>query len=108
MKQQDSIQAALLGEVDEPVFSEPWEAHAFALAVKLHEQGHFNWTEWSESLGREIAVGTRASTEDRFSDYYHFWYQALEQLVLSKGMIKSEELVDRQLALTSESDHPDH
>ena len=107
MKQEDSIQV-LLGEVDEPVFSEPWEAHAFALAVKLHEQGNFSWTEWSEFLGKEIAAGTRISSEESSSDYYHLWYRALEQLVLSKGIIRNEELVDRQHALKSESEHPDH
>ena len=26
-----------------PVFSEPWQAQAFALAVRLSEQGHFTW-----------------------------------------------------------------
>jgi hypothetical protein len=30
----------------EPVFAEPWQAQAFALAVKLSEQGHFTWKEW--------------------------------------------------------------
>jgi hypothetical protein len=30
---------------DGPVFAEPWEAQAFALAVKLSEQGHFSWKE---------------------------------------------------------------
>ena len=28
-----------------PVFAEPWQAQAFALAVKLSEQGHFTWKE---------------------------------------------------------------
>ena len=27
----------------EPVFAEAWQAQAFALAVKLSEQGHFTW-----------------------------------------------------------------
>ena len=26
-----------------PVFAEPWQAQAFALAVKLSEQGYFTW-----------------------------------------------------------------
>jgi len=30
-----------------PVFAEPWQAQAFALAVKLSEQGHFTWKEWA-------------------------------------------------------------
>jgi hypothetical protein len=28
-----------------PVFVEPWQAQAFALAGKLSEQGHFTWKE---------------------------------------------------------------
>ena len=27
-----------------PVFRAPWEAQAFAMAVKLHERGIFTWT----------------------------------------------------------------
>src|SRR5436190_12475375 len=33
-----------------PVFAEPWQAQAFALAVKLSEQGHFTWKEWAQGL----------------------------------------------------------
>ena len=33
-----------------PVFAEPWQAQAFALAVKLSEQGHFTWKEWATAL----------------------------------------------------------
>ncbi|MGH6819857.1 MAG: nitrile hydratase accessory protein, partial [Methylocella sp.] len=40
---------------DDPVFREPWEAQAFAMAVKLSEAGHFTWKEWAEALGAEIA-----------------------------------------------------
>ena len=34
----------------EPVFREPWEAHAFAMAVRLHERGLFTWPEWAATL----------------------------------------------------------
>ena len=27
----------------QPVFAEPWEAHAFAIAVKLSEKGLLKW-----------------------------------------------------------------
>ncbi len=37
-----------------PVFAEPWEAQAFALAVKLSEQGHFTWTEWAATLAEQL------------------------------------------------------
>ncbi|MGE5158453.1 MAG: nitrile hydratase accessory protein, partial [Gemmatimonas sp.] len=33
-----------------PVFREPWEAHAFAMALTLHERGVFTWTEWATAL----------------------------------------------------------
>ena len=36
-----------------PVFAEPWQANAFALAVKLSEQGHFTWQEWASAHGPE-------------------------------------------------------
>ena len=29
---------------DGPVFAEPWQAQAFALAVKLSAEGHFTWS----------------------------------------------------------------
>src|SRR2546428_2023051 len=37
-----------------PVFAEPWQAQAFALVVKLSEQGHFTWKEWAETLSDEL------------------------------------------------------
>ena len=67
---------------DEPQFAEPWQAQAFALAVKLHEQGHFTWTEWAESLGAEIAKG---------APYYECWLAALESLVERKSLITRSE-----------------
>jgi hypothetical protein len=30
---------------DGPVFRELWEAHAFAMALSLHERGLFTWKE---------------------------------------------------------------
>jgi hypothetical protein len=36
-------------EKDGPVFAEPWQAEAFALTVKLSEQGHFSWQGWADS-----------------------------------------------------------
>ena len=38
----------------EPVLAEPWQAQAFALAVKLSEQGHFTWKEWADALADEL------------------------------------------------------
>jgi nitrile hydratase accessory protein len=69
----------------EPVFREPWEAHAFAMAVRLHEQGLFSWTEWAATLAEEIATAQAAGDPDTGETYYHHWLAALERLVASKG-----------------------
>ena len=43
-------------ETGGPVFAEPWQAQAFAMAVQLHERGLFTWPEWAETLGRRIRL----------------------------------------------------
>ena len=68
------------------MFAEPWEAQAFALAVKLSEQGHFTWKEWASALADELkAVADRGEPDDG-SQYYHHWLAALERLVMSRGL----------------------
>ena len=64
----------------EPVFAEPWQAHAFALAVKLSETGHFTWSEWSAALAAEVAAASRRGESDDGSHYYDHWLSALERL----------------------------
>jgi len=69
-----------------PVFSEPWQAQAFALAVKLSEQGHFTWTEWAAALAAELQAAADRGEPDDGSRYYHYWLAALERLVTIKGL----------------------
>ena len=76
-----------------PVFRAPWEAQAFAMAVKLHERGVFTWPEWAEALGAEIAA---AGAGDDGEDYYLHWMSALEKLAASKGVVSSAEFQDRK------------
>ena len=45
-----------------PVFAEPWQAQAFALAVKLSELGHFTWNEWAATLGNELNADAARDT----------------------------------------------
>jgi hypothetical protein len=47
-----------------PVFAEPWQAQAFALAVRLSREGHFTWKEWAATL----AALERLVTAKRLSD----------------------------------------
>lgn len=76
---------------DGPVFAEPWQAQAFAMAVRLHEQGHFAWSEWATYLSDEIA----GSAPSDGSDYYLRWLGALERITKDKGLTTEVELADR-------------
>jgi nitrile hydratase accessory protein len=49
---------------DGPVFAEPWQAQAFALAVKLSEKGHFTWKEWAATLASELNDATLRGEPD--------------------------------------------
>ena len=80
------------------MFAEPWQAQAFALAVKLSEQGHFTWKEWANALADELKAAESRGEPDDGSQYYHHWVAALEHLVTEKGMADSPELLVRKEA----------
>ena len=82
----------------EPVFDEPWQAQAFALAVKLSEQGHFTWKEWAAALGNEFKAAATRGEPDDGSRYYDHWLAALEHLVTAKGLADSASLLARKKA----------
>ena len=79
-----------------PVFAEPWQAQAFALAVKLSEQGHFTWKEWASALADEIKAAANRGEPDDGSRYYHNWLSALERLVTEKGLTNASALLARK------------
>ena len=80
------------------MFAEPWQAQAFALAVKLSDQGHFTWKEWSAALADELQAAARRGEPDEGSRYYHHWLAALERLVMSKGIADPAALSARKEA----------
>ena len=69
-----------------PVFREPWEAHAFALTLVLHERGVFTWPEWTSTLATEIEHAQAAGDPDTGETYYRHWLAALERLVAERGL----------------------
>ena len=73
------------GDDGRPVFREPWEAHAFAMAVRLHERGLFTWSEWATTLADEIARAQRSGDPDTGETYSHHWLAALERLVAERN-----------------------
>lgn len=76
----------------DPVFAQPWQAHAFALVVELHRRGLFGWPEWTQALAARIARAQAAGDADLGDTYYEHWLAALEDLVAAKGATSAEEL----------------
>jgi nitrile hydratase accessory protein len=73
-------------DTDGPVFREPWEAQAFALALTLQQRGVFTWSEWAQRLGEEIRRAQAAGDPDTGETYYHHWLATLERIVAEKGV----------------------
>ena len=73
-------------DADGPVFREPWEAQAFAMALALHARGLFTWPQWAAALADEIKRAQGAGDPDTGETYYEHWLAALERIVAEKGV----------------------
>lgn len=81
---------------DGPVFAEPWQAQAFALALALHQAGYYTWSEWAAALSAEILAAQRNGDDDLGDTYYLHWLNALESLCQAKFAMAPAELVARK------------
>lgn len=88
----DLTEPSLPRNAEGPVFREPWEAQAFALALSLHERGVFSWSEWADVLGEEIKKAQAAGDPDTGETYYHHWLATLERIVAAKGLADPQTL----------------
>jgi nitrile hydratase accessory protein len=91
-----------------PVFAEPWQAQAFALAVKLSDEGHFTWKEWASALGDELRASADRGEPDDGSCYYQYWLTALERVVTEKGLTTREAMEERKEAWADAYRHTPH
>jgi len=91
-----------------PVFAEPWEAQAFALAVKLSEQGYFTWKEWAGTLAEELKAAADRGDPDDGSRYYQHWLAALERLSVAKGLTDASAMLERKQAWADAYRHTPH
>ena len=108
MSQPNSDLPRLPSDNGGPVFAEPWEAQAFALAVKLSEQGHFTWKEWAATLADELRAAADRGELDDGSHYYHYWLAALERLVTTKGLTDRGAMETRKEAWAEAYRHTPH
>jgi nitrile hydratase accessory protein len=95
-------------DAEGPVFREPWEAQAFALAVALHERGLFTWAEWAAALSGEIRRAQEAGDPDTGDTYYHHWLAALERLVADRQLTDAATLERYARAWGRAAEHTPH
>ena len=95
-------------DAEGPVFREPWEAQAFAMAVALHQGGLFTWVEWAHALSQEIVAAQAAGDADLGDTYYSHWLRALERLVAAKGASSTQELERYRRAWDHAADRTAH
>ena len=118
--------AAQPGDVQGPVFSQPWQAHAFAIVMNLYRNGQYTWPDWDDYLGHEIQspdhfAGAAPMAADPAADaaaderanynrshaaceadgenYYHYWLAGLEKMLDAKGLVGKDELDARVAAI---------
>jgi nitrile hydratase accessory protein len=96
------------GDHDGPVFGAPWEAHAFAIALALHERGLFSWPEWAATLADQIKRAQAAGDPDTGETYYRHWLATLERLVAEKGVTSPETLRRTRNAWDHAADRTPH
>lgn len=95
-KTAEDLIAAARALAPEAVFSEPWEARAFAVAVALSEAGQFQWAEFQQNLIEEIDAAEKTGrTTSGGADYYRYWLGALTRLLNAKGIVGGAELEAR-------------
>jgi nitrile hydratase accessory protein len=91
-----------------PVFREPWEAQAFAMALALHERGLFTWNEWAATIADEIKRAQAAGDPDTGETYYRHWLNTLERLVAEKGVTDRNTLARYRDAWDHAADRTPH
>src|SRR5260370_7924173 len=73
-----------------PVFREPWEAQAFAMAVALHARGLFTWPEWAATLAEEIKRAQAAGDPDTAQTYYQHSLNPLQPIITANGLADAQ------------------
>src|SRR5215471_6239423 len=91
-----------------PVFAEPWQAQAFAMAVTLSAEGHFTWKEWAAVLADELKAAAGRGEPGDGSRYYEHWLAALERLVTEKSLFSRTEMLERKDAWADAYRHTPH
>lgn len=94
----------------ELAFAEPWQGRVFGMAWALCESGCFEWPEFQASLIEAIASheGLQSAAQEEEYAYYDRFQEALEALLIAKGLATGAGLESRQQALAERPHGHDH
>ncbi len=95
-------------DAEGPVFLEPWQAQAFAMALALHARDLFTWPEWAAMLSEQIKRAQAAGDPDSGDTYYLHWLDALERIVAEKGVTDPRTLARYREAWDHAADRTPH
>ncbi|MBV8775500.1 MAG: nitrile hydratase accessory protein [Deltaproteobacteria bacterium] len=76
------------------LFSAPWEARAFAIAIKLEQAGAFKWSDFRERLIEEVRRGDASQSADSLhtaNHYHEHFLRALERIIDEKGLLQNSD-----------------
>jgi len=80
----------------ELAFDAPWEVRALGMAVELHGDGRFPWSDFQDRLVGAIQEWEATDPGKRGDwSYYRYWMAALERLVEEQGLVDAAELEER-------------
>ena len=77
---------AAMKDLPDPVFSEPWHAHIFAMTVHLSEAKLFTWPDWADAFSQTRRRHGLTKTLDGGNDYYLAWLETLEGFLKGHGV----------------------
>jgi nitrile hydratase accessory protein len=94
----DQALPGILGDETGHTFDAPWQAQVVALVVQLSKTGHFSWNEWVRVFSQEIARSPSCTGESVNDTYYRQWLDALERIVVEKGLLAPGDAQERASA----------
>lgn len=95
----DTIDLKPLARTDgNPVFDEPWQAQALAMADNLIKQKIFGASEWSEHLGNLLRQAEENQQPDNSDTYYRCVIVAIENMLSERDCISKSEMKHREQA----------
>lgn len=92
----------------ELVFEAPWESRMFGLTIALYEADCFEWTEFQQRLIMAVGRWEADHPAGVGYRYYERWSEALESLLVERGVVAADAIDERVAALADRPAGHDH